>query len=72
MIYFFYILFKKMKVLIINNIIVSKKNVRNYFLKKFIFNKLLFLNVYNRQCRNDEDIQYENDCYYSSDFNYLI
>ena len=61
-----------MKVMIVNNIIVSKKNIRNHFLKKFIFNKLLFLTVYNRQCKNDEDIQYENECYYNTSFNYLI
>ena len=61
-----------MKVMIVNNVIVSKKNIRNYILMKNAFYKMLFLTIHNKQCKNDEDMEYENECYYSSKFNYLI
>jgi hypothetical protein len=58
--------------MIVNNIIIPKKNIRTYFLMKNAFYKMLFITIHNKQCKIDEDIEYENECYYSSKFNYLI
>ena len=61
-----------MKVILVNNGYIPKKNIRTYFLMKNAFNKMLFLTVYNKQCKNENDMDYENECYYSSKLNYLI
>jgi len=44
---------------------------RNYLLKKISFNNLLFNYIYSRQLRQDEDFQYENDCYFNDELDYL-
>lgn len=46
-------------------------DIRSYFLKKWSFGNLLFLYIYNSQVREEEDYQYENDCYFNEEFNYL-
>ena len=46
-------------------------DIRSYFLKKWSFENLLFLYIHNSQMREEDDYDYENDCYFNEELNYL-
>ena len=56
----------------IDNNSVHIKHLKKYILMRKYFTHLLYNAKLNIHMRMQEDLQYENDCYYSTEYNYLI